>query len=74
MTFVLSADELRNPQVAGGKAAALARAQGLARIPPFIVLGPHAFQADGLHPRPPGNSSPPWSGSDQAHTPSVRQP
>ena len=50
MTFILCADELRDPEVAGGKAAALARAQGLARIPAFVVLGPHAFEENGLRP------------------------
>jgi rifampicin phosphotransferase len=50
MTFILSADDLCDPQIAGGKAAALARARALARVPPFIVLGAHAFQGDGLRP------------------------
>lgn len=50
MTFILCAGELRDPEIAGGKAAALARAQDLARIPAFVVLGPHAFEAKGLRP------------------------
>jgi rifampicin phosphotransferase len=48
MTFILSGTERCDPQIAGGKAAALARVESWARVPSFVVLRPSSFAEDGV--------------------------